>query len=96
MQWKGPFVVRNKLNRVDYEIEVNGKRKTFHINLLKQYEERDPEDGNLLSLVTAETIDDEQPIEYFSHSSMLTLTLISRRVNKNAPKSFTLVYRCIH
>lgn len=66
MQWKGPFVVRNKLNRVDYEIDVNGKSKTFHINLLKQYVERDPEDGNLLSVVTAETIDDEQPIDYFS------------------------------
>lgn len=34
MQWKEPFVVRNKLNKVDYEIDVNGKSKTFHINLL--------------------------------------------------------------
>lgn len=66
MQWKGPFVVRKKINRVDYDIDVNGKSKRFHINLLKQYVERDPEDGNLLSVVTAETIDDEQPIEYFS------------------------------
>lgn len=27
MQWKGPFTIRNKLNKVDYQIEVNGNLK---------------------------------------------------------------------
>ena len=35
MQWKGPYVVKEKLGQNDYKIEVKGKIKTYHINLLK-------------------------------------------------------------
>lgn len=35
MQWKGPYTIHKKLNKVDYQIDVNGKLKTFHANLLK-------------------------------------------------------------
>ena len=41
MQWKGPYTVKEKLGQNDYRIEVQGKTKTYHINLLKQYMERD-------------------------------------------------------
>lgn len=63
--------------------------KTFHINLLKQNVERNL-DVNLFSVVTADTIDDKQQIGFFlalqwvSRISTLTLTLISRKVNKSA------------
>lgn len=101
MQWTGPFLVRNKLNRNDYEIDVNGKSKTFHINLLKQYVERDPEDGNLLSLVTAETIDDEQPIEYFSFPKSESYLNVDTNADLQESQQERIQevlreYRCIH
>ena len=40
MQWKGPFVIKEKLGRVDYRIEMDGKLKTFHANMLKKYLDR--------------------------------------------------------
>ena len=42
MQWKGPYSVVGKFNNCDYQIDVDGKTKSFHINLLKQYVSRDP------------------------------------------------------
>jgi len=36
MQWKGPFTVVSKVGVADYKIDVNGKLKTFHVNLLKK------------------------------------------------------------
>ncbi|XP_040079039.2 uncharacterized protein LOC120850576 [Ixodes scapularis] len=41
MQWKGPFPVVARKNDVDYELDVGGKKKVFHINMLKRYEERE-------------------------------------------------------
>lgn len=40
LQWKGPFEVVKKVNRVDYQLNIQGKVKTFRINLLKKYVER--------------------------------------------------------
>ena len=40
MQWKGPFEVKGCKGGNNYKIEVNRKMKTFHINLLKQYIDR--------------------------------------------------------
>lgn len=42
MQWKGPFPVTRKKNDVDYELQLNGNKKIFHINMLKKYGERSP------------------------------------------------------
>ena len=39
-QWKGPFKVVAKINAVDYKINVNGKCKIFHANMLKMYHRR--------------------------------------------------------
>lgn len=39
-QWKGPFEVVKKVNRVDYQLNIQGKVKTFHINLVKKFVER--------------------------------------------------------
>ena len=41
MQWQGPFVVKEKRRENDYEIEMNGKTRLYHANMLKQYYERD-------------------------------------------------------
>lgn len=42
MQWKGPFVVTSKMGPLplDYRIDINGKLKPFHINMLRLYNER--------------------------------------------------------
>ena len=40
MQWKGPYQVEAKRSVNDYRINVRGKSKTYHINLLKKYQER--------------------------------------------------------
>ena len=40
MQWKGPFNVVGVKGNNDYIVDLKEKTKTFHINLLKQYHER--------------------------------------------------------
>ena len=37
MQWKGPFLVENKLSTMNYCIDMGGRKQTFHANLLKKY-----------------------------------------------------------
>ena len=43
LQWKGPFSITAKVGTLDYRININGKMKVFHINLLKRYYERPKE-----------------------------------------------------
>ncbi|XP_070174729.1 uncharacterized protein [Littorina saxatilis] len=40
MCWKGPFKVMEVVSPVDYRIDLNGKHKVFHVNMLKKYERR--------------------------------------------------------
>ena len=40
MQWKGPYEIVAKLGKVDYKIDMQGKVKTFHANMLKRYIDR--------------------------------------------------------
>ena len=37
MSWKGPYKVVKVLNKVDYVIDMQGKTKVLHVNLLKKY-----------------------------------------------------------
>ena len=41
MQWKGQFAVEQVVGTKDYKLKVKGKLKTYQINLLKKYIERD-------------------------------------------------------
>ncbi|XP_070180343.1 uncharacterized protein [Littorina saxatilis] len=47
LKWKGPFPVRSVSGPVDYTIEMNGKRKLFHVNMLKRYLRRDETIANI-------------------------------------------------
>ena len=48
MQWKGPFVITEKLNSFDYRLNINGKVKTYHVNMLMKYNRRqDAEETSL-------------------------------------------------
>ncbi|XP_068225262.1 uncharacterized protein, partial [Palaemon carinicauda] len=40
MQWKGPFNVENIVGKNDYGINIHGKVRTYHINMLKKYLQR--------------------------------------------------------
>lgn len=42
MQWKGPYTVESVVALNDYQVRMNGKLKTMHANLLKQYTKREP------------------------------------------------------
>ena len=53
LQWKGPFEVISKISSMDYRIDLNGKPKVFHINLLKKYHERNNNDPSLSDADTA-------------------------------------------
>lgn len=73
MQWKGPYQVVKKKGTLDYEINVNGKYKTYHVNLLKPYIRRpldlsigsNDEQGMNANTVAVAVIDDceEESIE---------------------------------
>ena len=47
MQWKGPFVVLEKLGVNDYKVQLPSGPKVFHANLLKLYHSRSEITGNL-------------------------------------------------
>ena len=40
MQWKGPFEIKGTKRGNNYQVEVNKKVRTYHINMLKLYVER--------------------------------------------------------
>ncbi len=53
LQWKGPYAVVETMGHYDYRIEVGGKIKTYHANLLKKYVERSVSpDETLLGMVS--------------------------------------------
>ncbi|XP_062521976.1 uncharacterized protein LOC134196774 [Corticium candelabrum] len=43
MKWKGLYVVKERVGLNDYRIDVGGKTKVYHINLLKRFHEREKE-----------------------------------------------------
>ncbi|KAM7288160.1 uncharacterized protein ISCGN_031849 [Ixodes scapularis] len=76
MQWKGPFIVTARRNEVDYELEIAGTRKAFHVNMLKKYEERTEMDpaAPRCSAATA-TDDDNKNDEEHAMDDVPTLSL---------------------
>lgn len=66
LQWKGLYTIVEKLGKVDYMIDMNGKIKTFHANLLKRYIDRSEinaissvRDDEDLAIVCTSVIDSE-------------------------------------
>ena len=39
-EWKGPYEVIRKLNKVDYLIRIGDRERSYHINMLKAFHER--------------------------------------------------------
>jgi hypothetical protein len=69
MQWKGPYVIDRAVGINDYKVRIGTKQKTFHVNMLKKYVERDevPEDGSQdgtdVTVATAGVIPQEEDPE---------------------------------
>ncbi|XP_069108942.1 uncharacterized protein [Argopecten irradians] len=40
MQWRGPYPIVERVGAMDYKVSIDGKPKTLHANLLRQYVER--------------------------------------------------------
>ena len=57
MQWRGPYTIVQKIGEMDYRVDVRGKIKTLHANLLKKYIERDETDGGILTACAISLID---------------------------------------
>ena len=48
-QWKGPAEVTERRGLVNYRVKFeSGEEKTFHINMLKEYHERDEVDSTVV------------------------------------------------
>ncbi|XP_042150102.1 uncharacterized protein LOC121838101 [Ixodes scapularis] len=62
MQWKGPFEVMARKNEVDYELEIGGRSKIFHVNILKKYEEREESEQVGLRCRVAVKVDEDSDI----------------------------------
>ena len=41
MQLKGPYTVKEKVNKYDYRVDVNGTERIYHADLLRKYIDRD-------------------------------------------------------
>ncbi len=65
LQWKGPYEVIEKMSPVNYRIQIGKKVKNFHVNMLKQYHERDSsqETRKRSHNDEVDTVDDEVEIE---------------------------------
>ncbi|KAK3890978.1 hypothetical protein Pcinc_005145 [Petrolisthes cinctipes] len=63
LQWKGPYGVVEKRNRMDYVINQDGHPRTYHAILLRLYRKRKvtPEDEASVAVVEEEDHDDELP-----------------------------------
>ena len=56
ISWRGPYQIIEKLSRTNYRIQIGRKIKTYHINLLKKFIEREPL-NQLMTLNVAEEVE---------------------------------------
>ena len=54
LQWKGPYEVVEVVNRMDYKVKVDDRVGTYHIILLKKFEERDDTVISGMAIIEAE------------------------------------------
>ena len=68
LQWKGPFQVLERKGLNDYAIDFNGKRKVFHINMLKRFYSREEEQytfdvGSVVAAISEDTEGSDNPLD---------------------------------
>ncbi|XP_071486350.1 uncharacterized protein [Diadema antillarum] len=62
MQWQGPYEIKQKVGKCDFRIDIEGKLKTYHANLLKGYVERDATAAQASAATVFEDRDEEPDI----------------------------------
>jgi hypothetical protein len=70
-KWQGPYKVKRKVGQVDYEIEMNDRRKktnVFHINLLKKYNRRVYETMVAIAEVNGEDEGQDKDVSWLTDS----------------------------
>ncbi|XP_070194787.1 uncharacterized protein [Littorina saxatilis] len=65
LTWRGPYVVTEKVNQFDYRVKVGTKQKVYHINLMKEYQERDIVTRDV-AVVTPEEEEEEEAEEHIA------------------------------
>ena len=63
LQWKGPYEIIEVINRMDYKINMDGKNKIFHANLLKLYTPRDDDDVAAAGVAILEAPEDDGVVD---------------------------------
>ena len=61
MQWKGPFEIMECRNDNNYRVQLNGRLKLFHANMLKKYVER--KTAEEVELLNAAVVEDSHDVE---------------------------------
>lgn len=84
MHWKGPYQITNVCDLND----VNGNLKVYHINLLKEYMEQEPEEKGVLMKVSVAVIEDEK-VEFEDETVDHTLELPLLKATKSQENAFT-------
>ena len=81
MQWRGPYTIVQKMGQLDYKVDVRGKMKTLHANLLKRYVERDESNCGVLTACAMSLIDfSEEDTEKSQDSILLPQAIQSETV----------------
>jgi RNase H-like domain found in reverse transcriptase/Reverse transcriptase (RNA-dependent DNA polymerase)/Integrase zinc binding domain/Integrase core domain len=65
LKWKGPYEIVERINQVNYKVNVRGKVKTMHANRMKRFIERVP----LTEVIGAFATVDAERVEEFSEST---------------------------
>ena len=78
MQWKGPFDIIQRLGTMDYRVDVGGKIKTFHANLLRKYVDRalSLDHGVLTSCSISVISEEDEEQDHFDEREFLPPTSI--------------------
>jgi hypothetical protein len=75
LRWKGFFQVVEVFNKFDYRIKIGDKLTTFHINLLKKYEERQEKIAASVAIIedvennSDGAVDDESLLDFPNYTS---------------------------
>jgi len=77
LQWKGPFKVIERIRGNDYKIQLVGRTKTFHANMLNKYWNREQED--ISAMVIESEIPDGNEMNLFT--SLQTETYKDVKIN---------------
>ena len=84
MQWKGPYAVVGEPYKNDFQILMGKKKRTYHINMLKRYIERNEDRYEICSasIISEEDGLELEQIHCYKTSKVINFD-ISHSIKKN-------------